>query len=496
MIKMAQIEHIKKMYFLEELSIREISKITGHHRDTIAKYINLENPEPPRYKLTKPKGHQVLGPFIPIIDEILKTDQTRHRKQRHTGRRIFERLRDEYGFTGGYNTVADYLRKIRPKLKEAFVPLQFDLGQHAEVDWMEARFFLSGIETKAYLFVMKLRGSGGYYVRAYPFEKQEAFFDGHRKCFEFMGGVPNEIAYDNLKTAVKKILQGSQREEQDQFIALRTHYLYQAQFCRPAKGNEKGGVEKAGQQAVKQLFVPYPEVESFEELNDYLHEKCIAQLAQNTRWQDELQALRPLPATPFKCARYAEAKVNTYSMVQFETNRYSVPIKYIGEKVTIRADVEKIDIVLNHEVIANHKRIYGRNKESLVLDHYLELLLMKARAIPNTRVYRPESLPAVYEKYRRILAARNPKGNREFVKILMLNREYPVDQVAEAINMAMAYNVYSYDGVLNILMQLNTDSPKISHLRPDKIANIPQVNVVPPDLSKYIALMQQGGTGI
>ena len=123
-------------------------------------------------------------------------------------------------------------------------------------------------------------------------------------------------------------------------------------------------MEKAGQQVVKQLFVPYPEVESFKELNDYLHEKCMAQLAKNSRWQYELQALKPLPTAPFKCARYSEAKVNTYSMIQLETNRYSVPFKHIDEKVTIRTDVDKIDIVLNHEVIADQKRIYGRNKES------------------------------------------------------------------------------------------------------------------------------------
>jgi len=493
MIKMAQLEDIRKMYFLEELSIREISRITGHHRDTIAKYINLEETSPPRYRLTKPKAHPVLGPFIPIIDEILETDKNRHRKQKHTGRRIYERLRDEYGFSGGYNTVSDYLRKKKPLLKEAFVPLQFEMGQRAEVDWVQARFFLNGKERTAYLFVMKLRGSGGYYVQAYPFEKQEAFFDGHRKCFEFMGGSPAEITYDNLKIAVKKVLQGTKRDEQDQFIALRTHYLYQSEYCRPGKGNEKGGVEKAGQQALKQLFVPYPDVESFSELNQYLHDKCVAMLAKNPRWEEELKTLKPLPNTQFDCASYSEAKVNTYSMVQFETNRYSAPVKYVGEKIIIRATVDEIELIQKHDVIATHKRIYERNKESLNLDHYLELLLMKARSVPNTRVYRPESLPTVYEQYRRILAARNPRGNREFVKILMLNREYPANQISEAMDIAMAYNVYGYDGVLNILMQLNTDTPRIKPLCSEKINQITEVKVTMPDLSKYQALMTGGG---
>lgn len=435
MIKMAQLEHIRKLYHLEGLSIREISRVTGHHRDTIAKYLNSEETDPPKYKLNAAKDHPVLGPYIPMINEILETDKTRHRKQRHSGRRIYERLRDEYGYVGGYTTVTDYLRKIRQRNKEGFLPLEFELGRHAEVDWTEARFFLNGKETIAYLFVMKLGGSGGFYVRAYPFEKQEAFFDGHRRCFEFMGGVPSEIAYDNLKTAVKRILRGNQREEQDQFIALRTHYLYQANFCRPARGNEKGGVERAGQQAIRSFFVPYPDVGSFEELNHYLHERCSTLLEKNPRWEAETNALRPLPVMPFKCIRYSEAKVNTYSTIQFETNRYSVPIKYVGAKVLVKATVDQIEIVLDQDVIAVHQRIYGRNRESLILDHYLELLLMKSRALGNTRVYRPESLPPVYEQYRKCLAARDPKGNREFVKILMLNRQYPSNQVTDAIDL-------------------------------------------------------------
>jgi transposase len=493
MIKMAQIEHIKKMYYLEGLSIREISRITGHHRDTIAKYLDSHDSEPPRYKLTKAKKHPVLGPYIQVIDEILATDLTRHRKQRHSGRRIYERLQSEYDYGGGYSTITDYLRIKRQKTREGFLPLEFDLGNHAEVDWIEARFFLNGKETKAHLFVMKLNASGGFYVRAYPFEKQEAFFDGHRKCFEFMGGVPVEIAYDNLKTAVKKILQGSQREEQDQFIALRTHYLYQANFCRPRRGNEKGGVEKAGQEAVRRFFVPYPEVDSFEELNQYLHERCTEQLAKNPRWEAEMKSLKPLPAVPFKCVRYAEAKVNTYSMIQFETNRYSVPVKYIGERVLIRATVDQIEILLDHNLITVHQRIYERHKESLVLDHYLELLLMKSRALSNTRVYRPESLPQVYEQYRKCLAARDPKGNRQFVKILLLTREHSAKQIEDAIGLALAYNVYNYDGLLNILMQLNSDSPKITPLSSDLTANIPKVHVFSPDLSKYGVLMNNGG---
>jgi len=492
MIKMAQLEDIRKMYFMEGLSIREINRRTGIHRDTISKYISIEAPEPPKYRLTKERKHPVLEPYIPMIKQILEEDKARHRKQRHTGTKIYETLKAE-GFTGGYNTVMDYLRKEYRKQKEAFLPLEFELGAYAEVDWIEAYFYLKGKETKAHVFVMKLRGSGGFYARAYPFEKQEAFFDGHIKCFEFMNGVPYKIAYDNLKTAVKKVLQGANREEQEHFIALRTHYLYEPSFCRPAKGNEKGGVENAGKEVIRRFFVPYPEVDSFEELNEYLHNECVKLLENNPKWEAEKAALRPLPATRFDGARYKEAKVNRYSMVQFETNRYSVPTIYVGEKVTVKATADEVKILAKGTVIASHPRIYGRNQEQTTLDHYLELLLQKSRALGNTKVYKPQTLAPVYELYRRGLNSRSLRGNREFIRILMLHRDYPPALVTEAMEIAMAYNVYSYDGVFNILGQLLVSgSRKMAPVSKDKLQSIPEVVVIPPDLNKYSALMTGG----
>jgi transposase len=493
MIKMAQLEDIRKMYFMEGLSIRELNRRTGIHRDTISKYLSSDEPQPPKYQSSKERNHPVLGPYIPMIKQILEEDKSRHRKQRHTGTKILERLKDA-GYTGGYTTITDYLRKEYKKQKEAFLPLEFELGTYAEVDWTDAYFYLKGKETKARIFVMKLRGSGGFYVRAYPFEKQEAFFDGHIKCFEFMGGVPYRITYDNLKTAVKKVLQGSSREEQEQFISLRTHYLYESSFCRPAHGNEKGGVENAGKEAVRKFFVPYPDVESFDELNEYLHKECLKLLAENPKWEAEKAALRPLPKVRFNGARYKEAKVNRYSMIQFETNRYSVPTAYVDERVTVKVTADQIDIMIKDSVIAQHPRNLGHNEDNIILDHYLDLLFQKSRALGNTKVYNPGLLPQVYEQYRRILTSRNHNGNREFVRILMLHRDYPSTYVTEALEIAMLYNIYGYDGILNILGQLLVKTHKVIPLSKEKLQGIPDVLVNPPDLDKYKALIS-GGAG-
>ena len=203
--------------------------------------------------------------------------------------------------------------------------------------------------------------------------------------------------------------------------------------------------------------------------------------------------MRPLPAVRFDGARYKEAKVNRYSMVQFETNRYSVPTIYVGEKVTVKATADEVKILFKGTIIASHPRIYGRYQDQIKLDHYLELLLQKPRALGNTKVYKPQMLAPVYEQYRRNLNARSHKGNKEFVKILMLHRDYPPALVTEAVEIAMTYNVYSYDGVLNILGQLLfSERPKMAPISKDKLQNIPEVVVIPPDLSKYSVLMSGG----
>jgi ribonuclease HII len=188
------------------------------------------------------------------------------------------------------------------------------------------------------------------------------------------------------------------------------------------------------------------------------------------------------------------AKVNRYSMVQFETNRYSLPTMYVGERVTVKATADEVKILYKGAIIASHRRVYGQYQEEIKLDHYLELLLQKPRALDNTKVYKPNTLAPIYEQYRRSLNARNHKGNREFVRILMLHRDYPPALVTEAVEIAMAYNVYSYDGVLNILGQLLVSGrPKIVPVSKDKLQNIPEVVVIPPDLSKYSVLMSGGG---
>ncbi|RYD01725.1 hypothetical protein N752_29560 [Desulforamulus aquiferis] len=296
-----------------------------------------------------------------------------------------------------------------------------------------------------------------------------------------------------MASAVKKVLVGKDRIEQDNFIALKTHYLFDANFCSPGKGNEKGGVEGLVKYVRQNFFVPYPEVRSFDELNQRLQYWCVKNNNKAELWKLEQKDLRQLPELPFPCHRYVEAKVNTYAMVQVETNRYSVPVKYVGKRVLVRITVDRIEIVLDETLIATHQRLYGRKQEHLCLDHYLDLLLFKPRAVDNNRVLRTSTLPAVYEQYRQGLAIRTSKANKDFIQILMLHRNHPAQLVKEAVEMAMAHKVFSFDGVYNFLIQLISPTHNFLPLQPEKIASLPVVTVNRPDLSRYNKLLQKGG---
>lgn len=247
MIGMATKEYIRKMHFVEGASIRWISKETGHSRQYIRKVIAEEVPTIPKYTLTKIKEKPVMGPYLDIITSWLQEDENRPKKQRHTAARIYERLCEEHSFTGSQSTVRHCVREIKKQLgndkQEVFIPLQFELGSHAQVDWGEAEVILQSKSQKVYLFVMKLSGSRDPFMVAFPSARQEAFFEGHKQAFEYFRGIPKTIVYDNLKTAVARVLQGKDRKEQDAFMAFKAHYLFEAEFCNVRRGNEKGQVE-------------------------------------------------------------------------------------------------------------------------------------------------------------------------------------------------------------------------------------------------------------
>lgn len=489
---MVQKEYIRKLHNVKGLSIRDINRRTGHHRNTIKKYLNEDGDKKPKYNKAAQHRHPVLEAYILIIQELLETDKTAPKKQKLSGKNIYDILKNEHHYKGGYTTVTDYLRKVNRRKEEAYLPLEFVPGTHGEVDFGKAEIEIGGSIEIVHLFCMKVKTESGYgiFVKAYPYEKQEVFFDGHMQAFEMFGGIPVEIAYDNLKIAVKNILRGSNRDEQDSFIALKSHYLFEALFCQPGKGNEKGGVEKLVQDVRGWYLTPVPTFSSYDELNTYLKKECVKHTKNTSDWDKAQGNMLELPGHHFDCCRMTTAKVNTYSTIRFETNTYSVPTRYVGYRLTIKAYIDRILIIDDEEAAAIHERLVGKNKEKYELDHYLDLLEMKSRALPNTKVYDESSMPDIFSKFRKEMNKLKLNSNREFVRILKLLREYSLDALTDALELAYEYNAFNYDSVLNLVHQstLTPYEPK-----PLSIQTLPNVSVQSSNLSIYNNLISKGG---
>lgn len=277
-LEIVDVEYIRKLHKVKGWSIRKIARELGYSRNTVSKYLEAEDTAP-QYQLQEPRPRPVLGPFQGIIKQWLKEDGNRPPKQRHTAHRIFERLRDEYGFAGSESNVRAYVRILRGPMVEAFLPLEYTWGAEAQCDFGEADIFRRGCQVRIHLFTMRLMAGGMCFVMAFPHQKSEAFYEGHRHALEFFGGVPHKIRYDNPKVAVDQVLPGRKRVEQSGFVALRTHYLFESAFCIPGKkgAHEKGCVENLVGYARRDFLVPLPEVEDLEKLNEILHARCLAE---------------------------------------------------------------------------------------------------------------------------------------------------------------------------------------------------------------------------
>ncbi len=377
---------VRRAVMVDGMSIREVSRVFGLHRDTVRKILAYS--VPPGYRRQTPPRRPKLEPFTGVIDQILVDDLRRPRKQRHTAQRIFQRLRDEHGFAGQYTIVKDYVREHRRRSQEMFVPLSHAPG-HAQCDFGEALVIIGGVEQKAHCFVLDLPHSDGCLVKAYPAETTEAFLDGHVSAFAFLGGVPRSILYDNTKLAVARILGDGRRKRTRAFTELQSHYLFDDRFGRPGKGNDKGKVEGMVGYMRRNFLVPVPSFESFEALNAHLERRCLERMDARLRGRSEsigqrmerdLEALLPLPEAPYDACEKQAGRVSSLSLVRYRTNDYSAPVAYGHRDVLVKGYVDRVVISCGSEVIAHHHRSYQR--DDFVFDpvHYLPLLEQKTAA--------------------------------------------------------------------------------------------------------------------
>jgi transposase len=444
---------------IEGLSRREVARRFGIDPRTVAKMLMFS--VPPGYRRSGSPARPKLDPFVGLIDRILEDDKGRPAKQRHTSKRIFERLRDEHGYGGGLTIVKDHVLGQRQRQREMFVPLRHDAG-HAQADFGEALAVIGGMERKIHFFAMDLPHSDAGFVQAYPAETTEAFCAGHVAAFDFFGKVPRSILYDNTRIAVARILGDGRRQRTRVFNELQSHYLFADRFGRPGKGNDKGKVEGLVGFIRRNYLVPLPHAASFDALNEDLLAACRHRLDDRLRGHDEtigermardLAAFHGLPPTPYDACEKQAGRVSSLSLVRYRGTDYSVPTAYGHREVVVRGYVHEVVISCGAEIIARHVRSYER--EDFVFDplHYLALLERKIGALDQAAPLAGWELPEAFATLRRLLEARMGKqGKREFVQVLRLMEVFRIDDVAAGVRDAIDRGVIGFDAVKHLVL--------------------------------------------
>ena len=445
---------VRRFVFIEGNSRREAARVFGLSRDTVAKMCRYS--APPGYVRTKPPRRPKLGPLVPVIDAILEADKSAPPKQRHTAKRIFERLRDEHGFCGGYTVVKDYVRRARSHAREVFIPLAHPPG-HAQVDFGECVAVIGGVTVKLHVFCFDLPQSDACFIKAYAAETTEAFLDGHVSAFAFFGGVPLSILYDNTKLAVAKILGDGGRKRAQAFTELVSHFLFADRFGRPGKGNDKGKVEGLVKFMRLNYLTPIPHAPSLEALNARLVERCLGRQIERAgrheqtigeRLAADRAAFRELPPAPLEACHKVAARVSSQALVRYRTNDYSVPTRYGYRDALVKGFVDEVVIFCDGAEIARHARSHGHGDFVFEPRHYLALLEQKPGALDQAAPLQDWTLPDALGQLRRLMEARMGKrGKREFIQVLRLTEIFAETIVIAAALEAIGLGAISFDAV-------------------------------------------------
>lgn len=500
MIEMVQYEYIRFLYFNQKKSQRAIAREMGIHRETVRKAIN--NPEQ-KYNLSVERDKPVNGAYEDRIKQLIAFNSKQPRNQKLTKTRMYELLCED-GYTGSYSSFTYQTRKAEDELglnaKEAYLKL-LPLRGSMQVDFGEAYVMENGLPRKVYVFCAKLCYSKVEFVQAYPQQSTEFLFDGLVSSFAFFGAVPKKIIFDNLKPAVKTVLKEQERELQEEFLKFKSFYCFEAEFCGPGKGNEKGMVENLVKYVKNNYFLPRLQFTDFNTLNSELNQKCCNRLNkskyQGESWNKRLLDEEFLPFNEiYQYARLKEVKVDTYQLIHLDKNRYSVPTKYVGKRVQVKIYPFKIKVIYNGNIIAEHDRLFGRNKENLNPYHFLDLLQKKARAYNQAKVISDWNLPDIYEHYHKMLQAHlksKSKGTREFIDILRLTKEHKVKIIAKILKELDDRNRYSYQDVLSMLRYQTQCTSGTDYLATEKLKslNIDDITTTYLPLTTYNSLIKE-----
>jgi len=464
-------EAIRRDHRRDGLSIRALADRHQVHRRTVRQA--LVNAVPPGRKVPV-RAAPKLDPAKALIDAMLIVDLTAPRKQRHTARRVLARLVDEHDMSDlTYSAVRDYVAKRRPEIwaaagkgtEEAFVPQTHEPGAEAEVDFADLWIDLAGVRTKCFLFTLRLSCSGKSVHRAYSTQGQEAFLEGHQQAFEVLGGTPlDKIRYDNLKSAVSRVLFGRNRTESARWVTFRSHHGFDAFYCHPGVegAHEKGGVEGEGGRFRRNHLVPVPVVATMAELNERLVGYDLADdhrrignrtISIGAHFALEADLLRPLPAEVFETGLTLTPRVDRYARVTVRQCHYSVPAHLIGHRVRAVLRASELLLFEGRHQVARHERATVRGSQTLNLDHYLEVLTRKPGALPGATALVQARASGVFTGAHEAFwaAARKSHGDgagtRALVEVLLLHRHHRHGDVVAGITAALSVGALSPDVV-------------------------------------------------
>lgn len=489
----------------EGLSIRALADKHRVHRRTVREAVRSAVPAD---RKTPERDAPVLGPVKGIIDQILADDRRVPRKQRHTARRIHQRLVEEWQAEISESTVRLYVaerrRELAGGLNVVTVPQHHVPGEEAEADFGELYVYLAGVLTKVFMFALRLSASGKAFHRVYMTQAQEAFFDGLQRAFVLFEGCPHRVRFDNLKPAVTRVLKGRNREENERFIALRSHFGFDSFFCVPGieGAHEKGGVEGEVGRFRRRHLVPIPRVETLAELNAAIEAVDAAEDARRigTRpssigedFAAEAACLLALPAEPFDTTRHLPVRVDTKARVCVRQCFYSVPARLAARRIEARLGAERVELVCAGAVVASHDRLVHRGDESLCLDHYLEVLCRKPGALPGAsalvQARATGAFTDAHEAYwtaaRRSLG--DAGGTKALIEVLLLHRSLPASALVEALRSCVASGIVDPAAVTLEARRCAEDRPSV--IVP--IGALTRYDRPVPVLSGYDALLEQ-----
>jgi transposase len=482
-----------------ETSKREILRREGIHFETLKKILAYS--EPPGYRTEQARPKPKIGAYLEQIAQIIEEDKHFPKKQRHTAKRIYHRIK-QMGYQGKYTQVKEAVREIKRVKREVFMPLVHRAGE-AQVDFGYAVAKVAGVLRKVAFFVMTLPYSDAFFVMAFERECTESYWEGHVRAFEFFGGVPHRISYDNSKVLVSKIIGTYERKLTDGFLKLQSHYLFREHFCRVRRANEKGVVEGMIKFVRLNFLVPRPEVGDLQELNEQLVELCREDMKRRLRGKtgskaellkEDQTAFLDLPAVAFDACKKQPTRANSLSLVRFDDNDYSVPVDYAHHEILIKGYVDRVVLCHREKVVAEHKRSWGKEGVFFNYLHYLPLLERKPGSLDHARPLVDMNLPECFNTLRRRLVAEEEKigdGIREFIRVLRLLEDYPMAKLREAVEKGLNTRVHSRDGIAQFLI------PRFSWRQTTFILDTRQhlrmVEVARPDITAYRTLLDQGG---